>query len=260
MERKQERLQAKKVANAEPLVTTTTMGDIPYKTVFIVNKEDQTTNSLADLEGKTWHKFLRSDDLNLLSENDLRFLADYGVGTVIDLRSERELTEAPHPEASTFHYHNFPLSSDNAVELPSFEDFTFSQFYTQILINKQAELREIFSILAKKEQGVLFHCAAGKDRTGVMAALILGSVGVSAQDIVANYQTTHTYLIQNPLFGEASQLHAALLRSDAEAMQETLVYLFDNYGDIPTYLKEIGVTDEELARLQQKFSVSSVSV
>lgn len=215
----------------------------------------QTSNGIT-----AWKTFLRSDDLKNISQNDLQFLADYGVSTVIDLRGEQENQEGPHPKESSFSYYNIPLASENAVnmELP-IEEFRFEDFYTQILLDKQPELRQIFSILADEPDAVLFHCAAGKDRTGVLAALILGSVGVSNADIIANYQTTHTYLSVNPSFAQTLSPMAELLRSDAEVMATTLAFIERTFESIPAYLRQIGVTEEELAAIERKFSIQLVS-
>ncbi|MCD5001588.1 tyrosine-protein phosphatase [Enterococcus saccharolyticus] len=215
----------------------------------------QTSNGMT-----AWKTFLRSDDLKNLSENDLQFLVDYGVSTVIDLRGEKENQEGPHPKESSFYYYNIPLASENAVnmELP-LADFRFEDFYIQMLLDKQSGIRQIFTILAEAPNAVLFHCAAGKDRTGVVAALILGSVGVSNADIIANYQITHTYLSVNPSFAKSLAPMTELLRSDAEVMAATLAFIEQTFESIPAYLRQIGVTEDELAAIERKFSVQLVS-
>uniref|UniRef100_UPI00403FAB0C tyrosine-protein phosphatase n=1 Tax=Candidatus Enterococcus willemsii TaxID=1857215 RepID=UPI00403FAB0C len=215
----------------------------------------QTSNGMT-----AWKTFLRSDDLKNLSENDLQFLVDYGVSTVIDLRGEKENQEGPHPKESSFYYYNIPLASENAVnmELP-LADFRFEDFYIQMLLDKQSGIRQIFTILAEAPNAVLFHCAAGKDRTGVVAALILGSVGVSNADIIANYQITHTYLSVNPSFAKSLAPMTELLRSDAEVMASTLAFIEQTFESIPAYLRQIGVTEDELAAIERKFSVQLVS-
>ncbi|KAF1303063.1 tyrosine-protein phosphatase [Candidatus Enterococcus willemsii] len=215
----------------------------------------QTSNGMT-----AWKTFLRSDDLKNLSENDLQFLVDYGVSTVIDLRGEKENQEGPHPKESSFYYYNIPLASENAVnmELP-LADFRFEDFYIQMLLDKQSGIRQIFTILAEASNAVLFHCAAGKDRTGVVAALILGSVGVSNADIIANYQITHTYLSVNPSFAKSLAPMTELLRSDAEVMASTLAFIEQTFESIPAYLRQIGVTEDELAAIERKFSVQLVS-
>lgn len=63
-----------------------------------------------------------------------------------------------------------------------------------LFLKNQRRIQEIFKILANAEGGVLFHCTAGKDRTGVIAALLLGICEVSENDIIANYEVTNTYI------------------------------------------------------------------
>ncbi len=202
-----------------------------------------------------WHTFLRSDDLTNLSSHDLQFLSNYGVGVVIDLRSEQELHIAPHPKDSPFRYYNIPLAGDHAVNL-QFAEVSYAKFYAHMLREKQAEFREIFAILAEEDDAVLFHCAAGKDRTGVLAALLLGSVGVAAADIIANYQTTRTHLLANPLYEHYLEPLVELIRSDAQTMKATLNFLDEEFGGIPAYLLAIGVSASQLEQLRQKFSIA----
>ena len=73
------------------------------------------------------------------------------------------------------------------------ENFNFGIGYTYLLDNK-IKIKEIFDVIASSKGGVLFHCTAGKDRTGVVSALILGLCNVDRKDIIANYEVTYTYI------------------------------------------------------------------
>ncbi|MFV0558278.1 MAG: tyrosine-protein phosphatase [Enterococcus sp.] len=205
-----------------------------------------------------WHTFLRSDDLKDLNQADLEKLQQYGVNQIIDLRSEAELERSPHPVASPFEYIHIPLAPGDVKDVTKIDyaTFTLGSFYQQLIVDAQGAIKQVFDRLVQQE-GVLFHCAAGKDRTGVIAALILGSVGVSKGDIIANYQTTATYLAQSPLFTQQGQRipeHLAhLSRSDAQTMAELLDFIDEKYQDIPTYLEKIGVSKVQQQQLQALF-------
>ena len=63
-----------------------------------------------------------------------------------------------------------------------------------MLLENKTAIKETFEILAEAKGCTIFHCTAGKDRTGIIAMLILGLSGVSRKDIIANYEVTYTYI------------------------------------------------------------------
>ena len=137
--------------------------------------------------------FLRSDDTDELTENDIETLKNYGVRTVIDLRSEEEVTAHPDKLANvseiTYHHVDvvkfFHLYADD-------NNYSADEWGSKIKHVKYTGegnfKKQIFDIVANAEKGcTLFHCIAGKDRTGLISALILGLVGVNENDIIENY-------------------------------------------------------------------------
>jgi len=210
----------------------------------------------------SFHKFLRADDLGRLTERDIQTLLDYGVIAVIDLRSGAELRNLPNPFATleTVEYVNLPLMSDAAAapdltrvmaDVP--EDY-LKQAYIEMLVNSQMVIAEIFRFIARHPDGcVLFHCAAGKDRTGVIAALLLGLAGVARADILANYSLTHTYLRENRAMMDVSeQFPRALMYSLIEYMEPALDLIEKQYDGFAHYLSAIGVSEDEMQVIKRK--------
>ena len=123
--------------------------------------------------GKTtrWGRMLRGDNPAGLSQADRDWLLERGITTVIDLRSPAEMEKLPDELAGQpgFAYRHLPLSG--GVKLPHEEELV-GWGYFQILERKE-EVRAVLAAIADAPGGVLFHCMAGKDRTGCVAALLL---------------------------------------------------------------------------------------
>lgn len=140
--------------------------------------------------------FIRSNELCYLTEKDNKFLKEYGITSIIDLRSIESSNEKPdNIDKNIFNYYNIPLLTDKFNENLSLEkeNFKMGEGYKLILENKIA-IKEIFEVLDRSDGGCLFHCTAGKDRTGLVSMLILGLCGVCKKDIIANYEVTFTYV------------------------------------------------------------------
>lgn len=212
-------------------------------------------------------KFLRGDDLTELTEADITFLLEYGVTSVLDLRSDIELEHAPNPLAnhsSIYYLHKSLL--DVGASSDSFEDFgelieaehedILANMYIHILKESQKEIKEIFNWFADQEGCVLFHCTAGKDRTGVIAMLLLGLAGVSEEDIIANYMVTQIYNKANPeetMMNLPIELPKELLESKPEFMIKAYHYLVEKYENVENYFLQIGIDKVILDTIKEKF-------
>lgn len=208
-----------------------------------------------------WHQFLRSDGLQDLTPEDLDYLHEYGITQIIDLRSPAELAQAPDPVRETFTYFNVSLMVAEVADITAsgkgakdhLMNIDLGDFYIQLLDQRRDHLRLIFELMAENVGGTLFHCAAGKDRTGVVAALLLELAGAQTPDIIANYQTTHTFLAPKMAATHtAAGYDPALLRSDAENISRLLDHLAESYGTAYDYLRQAGMSRENLRQLQQK--------
>ena len=109
--------------------------------------------------------------------------------------------------------------------------------------------------------GVLFHCTAGKDRTGLMAALLLGLAGVGREEILADYQVSETYLadVICQIKTKVPDLSAFAGASKAEYLNDCLKLVETKYGSIHGYIQAIGLTEEELIALRRKLLPADVT-
>ena len=146
-----------------------------------------------------WGRLYRSDSLGKLavaSATDRQRFLDLGLRTVIDLRYPWEIEARGRvPESLGAAYHNLSIEHrtyDQSALGPEVDTATcLAERYAEVTLDGVAELRQALAVIAADDSGPLvFHCAAGKDRTGIVAALVLALLGVSEEDIVADFALT----------------------------------------------------------------------
>lgn len=204
-----------------------------------------------------FHTFIRGNKLSNLTEKDNELLKKYGITDIIDLRGkysiQNNFISDDNINKKYFTLHHIPLSNkeidDFINENLNSVNFDYGDGYILLLKNKE-KIREIFKVLVNSDGGVLFHCTAGKDRTGVISALILSICGVDENDIIANYEVTYTY-VQNEDFLEKYQKHFRY--SKEQYMKTFLDKLKEKYGTSENYLLDCGITEEEINKLKNKF-------
>lgn len=213
-----------------------------------------------------WNVFIRSDDPGRLDTREQAFLREYGVSTIIDLRSPAEVEEMPHPSMAGIEDVNIPLVHDLAVcDLSKIESedmgSAFIQLnYINILENSADQIRKVFETIYNASGAVLFHCAIGKDRTGIIAALLLGLVNVDEHDIVANYEVSYSYLSREKAFLDRidalveEKIPVENFYSKMEYIQGMLRHVADNYGSVRAYLQAIGLQDDALDAIAARFT------
>lgn len=142
---------------------------------------ESTSNTRAVLPGRL--RMLRSDAPVAPTERDVQWLLGHGVRTLIDLRSDRELARRPCPLAvdARFDYRHMPVTGGNAMPA-SPEDVPRSY-----IAMADAQMIRILAAIEGAQGGVMFFCAAGKDRTGVTAALLQRRAGLDRRAIVDDY-------------------------------------------------------------------------
>ena len=147
----------------------------------------------ADGRRIRWRRLFRADGLSRLDEADCAQLADLGLATVIDLRTLGEVEERGRfPEdAFTVEYHHLPLTDvlPPQDELERYDEPAFvTTRYRQLFTQGSSSLSRAITVLAEPDAlPAVFHCSAGKDRTGILAALVLGFLGVPREVIVEDY-------------------------------------------------------------------------
>lgn len=208
------------------------------------------------------HQFLRADSLHNLSPSDQEKLEAYGVKAVIDLRSRQEREKAPcvWEHSGQVAYYSVPMLDEmNSSGFQGMLPERMSKLYMELLENSQKEFAQIFKIMCRYEREcVVFHCTAGKDRTGVTAMLLLNLAGVESQVIAADYAASEHYMRETfrqqkeQMKSYGIEIPEYMLESKPREMERTLEFLVSEYGSAGGYLEKIGLTREEIGKLKGK--------
>ncbi|MEB4614046.1 tyrosine-protein phosphatase [Leucobacter sp. M11] len=229
----------------------------------------------------------RTDGLGELTEAGVAAIPELGIGTVVDLRTDAEQARSADrlPADGSVAFVSLPVlggAMDEMVkqmmpggltEAPSPEQIaaimagvpTLEELYVAILGSSApqfAELaRAVIAGAGTERPGVLFHCTAGKDRTGLAAALLLSVAGMDRADIVADYTLTETNLRQG--FAEnlsalvtslgvplTPRLRTLTSEAPAHAIETALDWVAAEHGDAAGYLRSGGLDEAELLQLR----------
>lgn len=240
----------------------------------LLNARD--TGGLATTDGELVRDgaLVRSDVLTRLSPAGRAALVDHGVRTIVDVRSVEEVQRdaAPHPfrDAASqgepvVTYLNVPFMVSDSSWAQMHAAYSAAQTREELnrldLDTNRVGLGAIVATIADAAPGgVLVHCHAGKDRTGLVVALILSFLGVSDDDVADDYALTAASLealiadwLDEMSSDEAERSRLrALADPRREAMLDTLAYLRSRYGSAGDYLRGAGVSDAQLQRLRQR--------
>ncbi len=214
-----------------------------------------------------WQAIIRSDVLSRLTPAGQQALLDYGVRTIIDLRGPQEVAAKPSPvtqpgtnDTAVLTYLNLPLEKyyPHVSALIS-QAATRAEVYIIILDHYPDAIADVMRAIAyARPGGVIIHCHAGKDRTGIVSALLLRLVGVPTDMVVADYAESQVRLW--PLYekmvaqaGGEENLGFWLKPTAVPAMMHhTLAHIETTYGSVQYYLQQAGLTPAEIKRLQNR--------
>lgn len=207
------------------------------------------------------YAFFRCESPFHMTEGDLDKLYSLGVRAVIDLRSGEEIENEPNPFNGyrDVSFHNISLL--DSARPPHFsDDFTMGDLYVRMLDLSQEGFKKAFRIILDTDGGVLFHCSAGKDRTGVLAALLLLTAGVDRETVEEEYAYTQILLapwVEQKLeeiktINPGAGFNPMMLQALPEYIHKALDHLIEKYGDVRNYLREIGLDDAEIDRLADR--------
>jgi protein-tyrosine phosphatase len=191
----------------------------------------------------------------------------YGVMTVIDLRSESERNGTfdprfPRPvaklvKADGVRYLHHELVDDESLKRLGETPDMFER-YLMMLDTRQDAFREIFTSIAHADGAVLFHCFAGKDRTGLVAAMLLALSGVEAADIATDFGETDVQLaaMYEIWISEAPEARRAAMRDELrcppERIMGVLAHVENKWGGVASYLEASGVNAADIDRLSSR--------
>lgn len=205
----------------------------------------------------------RSDALHRLTREGRGVLADLGVTVVIDLRSDfdRRISGRDRLRGTGARRVAIPISGAPLHTDPSQVDLR--SVYRTILTRHRAELAAAVQTVAEADGPVVVHCTAGKDRTGLVVALILSAIGVDYETIAADYVAS-----QENLAGEWSErmlrkvrrfrvpitdrLVEVLAHSPEPVLREAYDWIETEHGGVPPYLAAAGLPPELIEQLRDR--------
>jgi len=204
--------------------------------------------------------FARSDGPRRLTAGGQAAVLAYGVTTIVDLRSPRELAAAPSPFSGHPAYRSLPFFDDTGQAAPSRYE-TAAENYLEWLATQPARIAAILQRIADAPTGcVLVHCAAGKDRTGVVVALVLSAAGVDREAIADDYAESIAW--NEGVRDEEELLTASdpaerlrdrrIYYPRRENMLEMLAEMDRRHGGVDRYLDAIGVGPAVRERLRDR--------
>lgn len=222
----------------------------------------------------------RSAEISSITEEGMAQLRQFGITRVFDLRSDTEIEKyrTPPPVIEGVEVVHVPVfkTEDYSPEMMAkrFELYSsgkteaFMELYSQILDNGEFAFGTILRhVRDRPTEGCLIHCTAGKDRTGVIAAILLKLAGATDDDIAEDYALTRVgreparamvmaRLAKIPFFAEDHEKAFNMLSSRAETMTAFLKLLDEQYGGVEEYLRRyIKLSDEDIPTIRENMLV-----
>jgi protein-tyrosine phosphatase len=205
---------------------------------------------------------IRSDNISSLNADGVKAMWEYGVNTVIDLRTQTEATQFPSPFAAPDYgpeYRNLPVIDDAFMARVNETDGIPNR-YRLMVDHRQQAFGQIFSALAGIDGPAVVHCYAGKDRTGLVAAMALSLAGADKDTIAADYAETDIHLAERyaEWLATASPERLASMRDELrcqpEWMLDLMEHIDESWGGVEPYLEAGGLQPAELVRLKAKLT------
>ena len=225
----------------------------------LLNARDLGGYATTDGAQTRWRSLLRADDLSQLTEPGLQALADYGVRTILDLRWPQEAERHPSPVPARLpqlRYARISLltRTEDEWRLRS-RDAAKELWKCEVLDQVRAELRHVLGfIAAAPPEPLLFHCVAGKDRTGLIAALLLALADATPEAIARDYSVSGENLREGYLQRYADT-HRALVLEALRCPEEgayNMLAVLERAGGVRAYLAQIGLSPQEIERLRAR--------
>jgi Protein tyrosine/serine phosphatase len=202
--------------------------------------------------GKTilYNRFIRSNLPSGMTRSEIDYLYKNNIRTIIDLRSEEELKIVKSElDKMKFNYHHISLTGFLIPE----EEKEIPKMYMTI-VNDKEKMREIFEVILNSESGILFHCTAGKDRTGVLAMVLMLIAGCYEEDIIADYSLSGVYLkkIIKEITKKYKGLPIFITETKMEYMEETLKLFYKKYKTANIYMNLMGFTNKDFQNIKNR--------
>lgn len=248
----------KRILNLEGAINLRELGGYPT--------EDGTTIK--------YNKLLRSGDIINLTRNSLSYLKKYGLRYVVDFRSNQEQQTWADTTSDFYKIYSDPVyplkgNGDKLAGIINQGDYSYlGMIYQSVVLDAHGQLayKILFDLLLdndKPEQSLLFHCAAGKDRTGIGALLILKALGVDDETITKDYLLTNLMYeddttIENTLNdkdGNQDINRMNMTKGDLQSITSVFKAIDHYYGNFDNYLdKALGIDKTKLAKLKSIYT------
>ena len=220
----------------------------------------ESTLNTRDLGGKKtnngsltiYNKIYRSDYCKKpLTQKDLNFLLSNNINTIIDLRTSEEINKNKNyfENIDNFKYFNYPIQEGSQIP-KTINDVAKSY----IEISKSKNIKYILETIANSENGVLFHCSAGKDRTEVITAIIFMLCDVSKDEIVKDYMISKQNLKEkfNEIKRNFPNIDINIIIPHESYIIDFMEMFRELYVDIDKYLELIGLSNTDKIKLKNK--------
>lgn len=218
----------------------------------------------VDGRSTRWGRIFRSDALHELTLADQDHLGRIGLATVVDLRAPDEADRVGRWPAlhESLRYVNLPVippSSKDDPTVPTAErDGRAERYLWYLEAGAPAVVGAVELIASAENLPLVFHCAAGKDRTGIVAAMTLAAIGVTREAIVADYAATAAAMERiiarlrgHPVYRRGIEsVRVEDHYPDGEVMDRFLDGLDAKHGGAETWLCSVGMDPEALERLR----------
>ena len=225
-----------------------------------------------------WGQLYRSGTMHALTDNDYAMLGQLGIRVSCDLRATDERVKEPTRWAVDRPPRRFerdyaldlgPLArelGDPAIT-PDRARAVFAQFYAELPVRFASQYREMFSELLRGGLPLSFNCSAGKDRTGVAAALLLTALGVPRESVIEDYLLSNRYYAPKPpppgqedatsrwIASLSPEVRAVLMGVERDYIESSFAAIERRYGSLDAYFeRELGVDARARAKLRERLT------
>ena len=222
-----------------------------------------------------YRSFIRCEAPLKLTDSDLSFLKEYNITTSIDFRGNREVERQPSllKDVPWITYFRSPTFNEQVAfgsrrksqgpPVTSFVDW--GEKYIEMADGCKAWVRRTLEIISESDGAVMYNCTTGKDRTGMISALLLGLCGVSYEDITADYCVSELYL--TPVYKEliraylehwpeeTAQITDPFFKTAPKNMQCLLTHFDDEYGGVAGYVAACGTDTNVIEAIRKKLII-----
>lgn len=226
-----------------------------YKSLLSCTCNTRELGSISTADGGITKSgvFWRSDVPVATTAEDIEKLRAAHIKTIIDMRTEEERLRKPCGLADIegFEYHHFPITEGSGVP-ESLEAVPLS--YMDIATADS--MPKVMKTIAEASEGVLFHCTAGKDRTGVVSAIILLLCGAGREDIVENYVISREYNYKNleAFLSAHPEVDRNIVLANPRSMNGFIDLFTERFGTAEKYFEAMGLPSEYAEIIRNKLT------